>query len=100
MRYIFAALALLLGALVPDAAWAANCSPYTYTLTNGTTADANQVMANFNNVLNCANNNLVPSASPTFTGTVTFPDTSTWGSLGLTLNGPATFTGQTITGGL
>lgn len=30
---------------------------YTYNLTNGTTADANQVMSNFNNVLNGVNNN-------------------------------------------
>lgn len=30
---------------------------YTYTLTNGTTADANQVMANFNTVLTNVNNN-------------------------------------------
>lgn len=30
---------------------------YTYTLTNGTTADANQVMSNFNNVLTNVNSN-------------------------------------------
>ena len=39
-------------------AHADNCSAYPYTLQNGQVADANQVMANFNNVLNCANNNL------------------------------------------
>lgn len=39
-------------------AFATNCVPFTYTLTNGTTADANQVMANFNTLLNCSNNNL------------------------------------------
>lgn len=36
---------------------------------------------------------------PTFTGTVTMPDGSTWSSSGLTLNDAATFTGQTVTGG-
>jgi hypothetical protein len=34
------------------------CASFPYTLTNGTTADASQVMANFNNVLNCANTNI------------------------------------------
>src|ERR1700722_169329 len=36
---------------------AANCTAYPlpYTLTNGTTADASQVMANFNDLLNCVN---------------------------------------------
>ena len=34
--------------------WAA-CPSLPYSLTNGTTADANQVMSNFNTVLNCAN---------------------------------------------
>lgn len=48
-------LAILLEA---NPALAANCSPFTYTLTNGTTADANQVMANFNTLLNCSNNSL------------------------------------------
>lgn len=37
---------------------AANCSSNPFTLTNGQTADATQVMSNFNNLLNCANNNL------------------------------------------
>lgn len=50
-----ATMALLLEA---NPALAANCSAFTYTLTNGTTADANQVMSNFNTLLNCANNNL------------------------------------------
>jgi hypothetical protein len=34
---------------------AQTCPAYTYTLTNGTTADANQVMANFNTIATCAN---------------------------------------------
>jgi hypothetical protein len=32
----------------------ASCPSYPYTLSNGTTADASQVMANFNSVLSCA----------------------------------------------
>lgn len=60
----------LVALLYAGSAHAANCSAYTYTLTNGTTADANQVMSNFNNILNCGNNNLAPLASPRFTGNV------------------------------
>lgn len=60
--------ALLL--LSAGSAQAANCSPYIYNLTNGTTADANQVMGNFNNVLSCANTSLAPIANPSFTGSL------------------------------
>lgn len=68
-------IGVLLGAAVivctgGGAARAATCSAYPYTLTNGTTADANQVMGNFNNILNCANNNVAPLANPSFTGNV------------------------------
>jgi hypothetical protein len=54
---------LLLGLTLLGAApaLAANCSTYPYTLTNGQTADANQVMANFNSILSCANTGLLPS---------------------------------------
>lgn len=44
--------------LAPTGAWALNCSSNPFTLTNGQTADATQVMANFNNLQNCANQNL------------------------------------------
>lgn len=40
--------------LMGSSAWA-TCPSYPFTLTNGTTADANQVMSNFNTVMNCAN---------------------------------------------
>lgn len=60
----------LVALLSTGSAYAANCSAYTYTLTNGTSADATQVMSNFNNILNCGNNNLAPIASPQFTGNV------------------------------
>ncbi len=75
------ALALLVASAA--AASATTCSSYPYTLTNGQTADANQVMSNFNLILNCANASLAPSASPTFTGTLTLPDGSAWNSGGL-----------------
>jgi hypothetical protein len=52
------ALATLLG-LASGAA--AQCSPLPYTLTNGSNADATQVMANFNGILSC----------PLFTGALT-----------------------------
>lgn len=40
-------------------AFADNCSAYPYILLNGQTADANQVMANFNSILSCGNNQLL-----------------------------------------
>ena len=57
MKYILAALLFLAGGL--DYAHAANCGAYPYQLTNGQTADANQVMADFNLVRDCSNNNLL-----------------------------------------
>lgn len=55
-------LALFL-ALLPSVALGANCNSNPFTLTNGQTADATQVMANFNNLLNCSNNNLAHNAA-------------------------------------
>ncbi len=40
--------ATLLSVAFAPTAWSQSCASYPYTLTNGTTADANQVMANFN----------------------------------------------------
>ena len=77
MKYLVFALALL---LTPLSAVAANCPGYSYILTNGQVADANQVMANFNTIMNCANTNLVgnsqitgfaPLNAPSFTGGIT-----------------------------
>ena len=48
-------------------------------LSNGTTADANQVMQNFSSLAACA----MPSTNPTFAGTVLGPDGSTWNSSGI-----------------
>ena len=61
MKKLLLAVGFLL--LPVTAALAANCVPFTYTLTNGTTADANQVMSNFNTLLNCSNNNLAHNGS-------------------------------------
>lgn len=55
MKKLLVTLAFLLFGTV---AHASNCPTYPYTLTNGQTADANQVMANFNSILTCANNTL------------------------------------------
>ena len=52
-----AALALAILA-APLAAQASVCPTYPYTLTNGQTADANQVMADFSAILSCANTSL------------------------------------------
>src|SRR5438874_13020562 len=50
------ATTLVLLFCVGGTAVAQTCTTYPYTLTNGATADATQVMANFNYVLTCANN--------------------------------------------
>lgn len=54
LLWLFALALPLLG----TSAQASNCSGNPFNLTNGTPADATQVMANFNNLLTCANNNL------------------------------------------
>jgi hypothetical protein len=51
-------LILLAFLFAPLLAHASNCPTYPYILANGTTADANQVMANFNSILGCANTSL------------------------------------------
>lgn len=56
MRRLFLAASFVL--LLPAVAEAANCNSNPFTLANGQTADATQVMANFNNLLNCSNNSL------------------------------------------
>jgi hypothetical protein len=68
--FLAAAITLwsVLGAIPP--AYATNCSALPNTLTNGTTADATQVMANFTSLRDCANNNLAPIAGPAFSGSV------------------------------
>jgi hypothetical protein len=62
-----AALTFLLGTASIQSASALPCSPYTYTFSNGTTADAGQVNSNFSNILTCANTLLAPLSAPSFT---------------------------------
>lgn len=60
MKKLLLALAMMLFA---TPALAVNCAAYPYTLTNGTTADANQVMGDFNSILSCANASLAHNAA-------------------------------------
>lgn len=64
LRRLLAPLALLT-ALLSSPALASNCPAFSYTLTNGQTADATQVMANFNTLLTCANGSLAHSGANT-----------------------------------
>ena len=59
---------ILMCLLIVARGQAATCPPYTYTLVNGTTVDANAVMGNFNSILNCANTSLAPVVTPAFLG--------------------------------
>ena len=72
--------ALFALALSVQAALAANCTgyPLPYNLTNGQTADATQVMANFNDVINCVNalSAVTGPASSVAGHLATFADTS------------------------
>jgi hypothetical protein len=72
--------ALFALSLSAQAALAANCTSYPlpYTLTNGQTADATQVMANFNDVINCVNalSAVTGPASSVAGHLATFADTS------------------------
>ena len=76
LKKLIPALAIVI--LCSSKAFAA-CPTYSYTLTNGTTADATQVMANFNDVVTC----MAPLASPHFTGSVGIGTTSPIGFLNL-----------------
>ena len=84
-------------ALLASPALASNCNPFPYTLTNGTTADASQVMSDFNNLLSCANSNLahngVNSDINTLSG-LTTPLTTAQGGTG---NGSGNIPGTAAT---
>jgi hypothetical protein len=71
----------------------ANCPSYTYTLTNGTTADASQVMANFNTIMNCANTLVSPLAGG-FVNVLRNASLTSWFH-----GGASTFTVPATTGG-
>ncbi len=59
-------------------------------LTNGTTADASQVMADLNQIVNNVNSNAAPLSSPIFTGIIDETDTT---------DSTSTTTGSIITAG-
>lgn len=71
------ATVLVLALCVGGTAVAQTCTNYPYTLTNGTTADANQVMANFNYVLNCASNQAAASILRGWLGGLTLSNNAT-----------------------
>jgi hypothetical protein len=73
---------LLLSLLLPGPALAGSCPALPYTLTNGTTADATQVMANFNSVLGCFSDKLAITDSTASTSSTTGSIT-TVGGLGV-----------------
>lgn len=58
MKKLILALAAAVFSVLAAPALASNCSPFPYTLSNGTTADAPQVMADLNLLMACANNSL------------------------------------------
>jgi hypothetical protein len=110
MKKILLGIAL---ALLAAPAFAATCPSYPYTLTNGQTADATQVMANFTSILTCANTNvaragansditsisglltpLAPSQGGTGQTTSIFSSNNTWA--GTNAFGTATWTPFTI----
>lgn len=66
-----AALSLALGAH----AWSQSCPAYPNALSNGTTADALQVMGNFDTIMTCVNG-LAPLANPPLAGIVTVNNSS------------------------
>lgn len=72
MKKLLAPLAVLF-VLFAAPALANNCPTYPYTLTNGQTADANQVMANFNSILSCANSSLQASNAQAGGGQISGP---------------------------
>jgi len=67
-RYL--ALGFVGAALSATASLAATCPSYTYSFTNGTTADGSYVNSNFTTIMSCADTLLAPLASPAFSGDV------------------------------
>ncbi len=53
MKVLGASLAILTASLFSSTGMADTCGSYTYTLANGQTANADQVMTNFNNIKGC-----------------------------------------------
>lgn len=87
-------LSLLFFVGLQHAALAASCGSYPFTLLNNTTADATQVMANFNNVRNCVINNAAGSGVNTDITSLTGLSTP----LSVPQGGTPVFIGGTSTG--
>lgn len=101
MNLRLAIVALIAALGIPMAAQASNCATYPYTLTNGQTADANQVMANFNSILSCGNNNLAKKGANsdiTSLSGLTTPLSVAQGGTGNTTGAPAGAAGGDLTG--
>lgn len=84
MHSALTALAVAMASLaLSTTARAQTCPAYTYSFTNGTTADAPEVNSNFTTIRNCANTLLAPLDGPQFTnhsefgGTLTQTDADT-----------------------
>lgn len=79
----------------------ANCPNNPYTLTNGTTADATQVMSNFNNLLTCANGNLAHNGANsdiTSLSGIATPLSTAQGGTGNTTGNPSGAAGGSLSG--
>lgn len=95
MKKILALFAASAALLCAAPVLAANCSPLPYTLTNGTTADASQVMADFNDLLGCSNSSLAHNGANldiTSLGALTTPITILQGGTGNNTGNAATAT--------
>lgn len=90
MKNLICALGALLAAVLISCAAparAANCPNYPYTLVNGQTADATQVMANFASILTCSNVTLAKQGANsdiTSIGGLTTPLSMSQGGTGAT----------------
>jgi len=78
----------LLGATISAVSAHAQCTTYPYTLTNGTTADASQVMSDFNYMVGC----LAPRTGATFTAPNATNGTA------VTASAPTGYTGVAVGG--
>lgn len=80
---------------------ASNCAPYSYTFTNGASADATQVNSNFANILNCANSSLAHNGANgdiTSLNGLTTPISPSQGGTGNTTGQPAGAAGGSLSG--
>jgi len=101
MKKLVGCLLLAMVVFASPASAASNCGSYPYTLTNGTSADASQVMGNFNNILDCANLNLAHNGANsdiTSLGGLTTPLSTAQGGTGNITGQPSGTAGGDLTG--